>query len=158
MNKEEYLKKLTRLMRKLPEEDREEILSDYEEHFRIGIEKGRTEEEISNALGNPEIIVKQINAEYMVKKAEDKQSAGSMFEAILAAAGLGLFNLIFVAIPALIAVAFILTSFAVGAAMILGGILITISYMFRPLIPLINLNLHLDGILGIFGGILIGVS
>lgn len=31
MNKEEYLKKLTKLIYKLPKEDRQDILSDYEE-------------------------------------------------------------------------------------------------------------------------------
>lgn len=158
MNKDDYLKELTRLLRKLPKEERDDVVSDYHEHFIIGIEKGRSEEEIAKALGNPKTVAKQINAEYMVRKAEDKQSAGSMFEAILAAAGLGIFNLIFVAVPTLIVVALILTAFAVGGAMIIGGILITISYMFQPLIPLINLNLPLGGILGIFGGIFIGVS
>lgn len=158
MNKDDYLKELTRLLRKLPKEERDDVVSDYHEHFIIGIEKGRSEEEIAKALGNPKTVAKQINAEYMVRKAEDKQSAGSMFEAILAAAGLGIFNLIFVAVPTLIVVALILTAFAVGGAMIMGGILITISYMFQPLIPLINLNLPLGGILGIFGGIFIGVS
>ncbi len=160
MNKDEYLKELTRLMRNLPEEEREDILSDYQEHFIIGVEKGRSEEEIAKALGNPKTVAKQINAEYMVRRAEDKQSAGSMFEAILAAAGLGIFNLIFVAIPALILVAVIITLFAVGGAMIVGGILITISYMFQPVFPhVIDFHLNLgQGILGIFEGVLAGIG
>ena len=158
MNQDDYLKELTRLLRKLPKGERDDVVSDYHEHFIIGIEKGRSEEEIAKALGNPKTVAKQINAEYMVRKAEDKQSAGSIFEAILAAAGLGIFNLIFVAVPALIVVALILTLFAVGGVMIFGGILITLSYMFQPLIPF-HLNLPPNqGILGIFEGILIGVG
>jgi Predicted membrane protein len=51
MNKKEYLEELSRLLRKLPKEDREDIISDYGEHFAIGLEKGRSEEEISRALG-----------------------------------------------------------------------------------------------------------
>ncbi len=38
MNKDEYLKELRKLLRKLPKEDREDIISDYEEHFTIGME------------------------------------------------------------------------------------------------------------------------
>ncbi|HOI70769.1 MAG TPA: DUF1700 domain-containing protein [Methanobacterium sp.] len=34
------MKELTRLLRKLPKEEREDILSDYQEHFIIGMEKG----------------------------------------------------------------------------------------------------------------------
>jgi uncharacterized membrane protein len=157
MNKDDYLKEIAKLLWKLPKRERDDVISDYHEHFIIGIEKGRSEEEIAKALGNPKNVAKQINAEYMVKKAEDKQSAGSMFEAILAAAGLGIFNLIFVAVPALIVFALVLTSFAVGLVMIFGGILITISYMFQSFIPIINLDLPLGGILGILAGILIGV-
>lgn len=151
MNKDDYLKKLTKLLRKLPKKEREDILSDYQEHFLIGMEKGRSEEEIAKALRNPKTVAKQMNAEYMVKKAEDNKSAGSMFEAVLAAAGLGIFNLIFVAVPALIAVAVILTLFAVGGAMILGGIIVTISSMFQPLFTHNLFNLPFgEELLGIF--------
>ncbi|MBI4813817.1 MAG: DUF1700 domain-containing protein [Methanobacterium sp.] len=93
MNKNEYLEALSKLLRKLPKEDREDIISDYEEHFAIGLEKGRTEEEISKALGNPKNVAKQIKADNMVKIAQDKPSIGSIIGAILATMGLGLFNL-----------------------------------------------------------------
>lgn len=160
MNRDEYLKELTRLLFKLPKEEKEDILSDYREHFTIGIEKGRNEEEIAEALGDPKTVAKQINAEYMVRRAENKQSARSIFEAALAAAGLGIFNLIFVAVPALLIVAGILTLLAVGGTMIIGGILITLSYMFQPIFqfPSIGFSLPVgEGLLGIFEGILLGV-
>ncbi len=130
MNKDEYIEKLSKLLKKLPKEEREDILWDYEEHFMIGLEKGRSEEEISKALGNPKTLAKQIKTEYMVKKAEDKQSASSMFEAILSAAGLGIFNLIFVAVPALILIAILLTFFVLSGAMVFGGIYITLALVY----------------------------
>jgi uncharacterized membrane protein len=52
MNKMEFLKKLEAKLKGLPVNDIKEILSDYEEHFRIGLEKGKTEEEISVELGD----------------------------------------------------------------------------------------------------------
>ena len=37
MNKDEYIEKLAKLLRKLPKEERQDIISDYEEHFIIGM-------------------------------------------------------------------------------------------------------------------------
>lgn len=135
MNRQEYLEKLSKLLRKLPKEDREDIISDYEEHFAIGLGKGRTEEEISKALGNPKNVAKQITADHKVKIAENKPSVGGMIEAILAAMGLGLFNLIFVAVPVLIVAAIILTLFVAGFAMILAGIYWVLSPLLHLIIP-----------------------
>lgn len=159
MNKDEYIEKLSKLLKKLPKEEREDILWDYEEHFMIGLEKGRSEEEISKALGNPKTLAKQIKTEYMVKIAEDKQSASSMFEAILSAAGLGIFNLVFVAVPALILIALLITFFVLAGVMVFGGIYITLAAIIQPLIPLHNFNIMMgDGLLNIFGGILVGIG
>jgi len=51
MNKKEFLGRLSELIHDLPKEEREDIIFDYEEHFRIGIEKGREEGEIAVSLG-----------------------------------------------------------------------------------------------------------
>jgi uncharacterized membrane protein len=159
MNKQEYLGELNKLLSKLPKEDKEDIISDYEEHFVIGVEKGRTEEEISKALGNPKTIAKQIKAEYMVKKAENEHSAGSMIEAVLAAAGLGFFNLVFVAVPAIVLVAIILTLFVLGGVMVFGGILMTLSNVLQAFLPQYNFNLQTGGgILSSLGGTLGGIG
>ncbi len=157
MNKEEYLNKLTKLVKKLPREDREDIISDYEEHFRIGMENGRSEEDISKALGNPEIVAKQIKAEYMIKKAEDKPSIGTILEAVMAVTALGLFNLVFVAIPALGIGTIILSLVVIGFVVIFMGILTMLSPLLQPIFPqYIHLPVH-AGIVGnlimIVGGI-----
>lgn len=158
MNKREYLEKLSKLLRKLPKEDRNDIISDYEEHFAIGLEKGRTEEEISKALGNPKNVAKQIKADHIIKKAEDKPSVGGMIEAILAAMGLGLFNLIFVTVPVLIVAAIILTLFVAGFAMILAGIYWVLSPLLHLILPqialpqLVGSNESFWNILVILGG------
>ena len=139
MNKKEYLEELRRLLRKLPKEDREDIISDYEEHFAIGLEKGRTEEEISQALGNPKNVAKQLKADHVIKKAEVKPSVGGMIEAILAAMGLGLFNLIFVAVPVLLVTAVILTLLVAGFVMIFAGIYWVLSPLLHFIIPQLDL-------------------
>lgn len=153
MNKDEYLEKLTELVKDMPEEDREDILSDYEEHFIIGLEKGRTEEEISRALGDPETVAKQIKVEQKIKKAEDKPSVGSIYEAALAAAGLGFFNLVFIAGPALLLAAIIAGLFLTGLAVIFSGILATMSPVLQLIFP--QQNLHLPSSSGFLGNLVI---
>ncbi|MGB9978757.1 HAAS signaling domain-containing protein [Methanobacterium sp.] len=155
MNKEEYLKKLARLVKKLPEEDREDLMLDYEEHFRIGVENGRTEEEISEALGDPENVAKQIKADYMVKKAEDKPSPGSIIEAVVAVAGLGLFNLMFVAGPSLGLAVIMLILVAVGFAVIFIGILTMLSPLLQIFFPQ-YIHLPVEG--GIWGTLIMVVG
>jgi uncharacterized membrane protein len=64
MDKKEFLD-LTKYYlktRDVPEEEIKEILEDFEEHFQIDFEEGRTEEEICESLGNPKEIsnLKQI--------------------------------------------------------------------------------------------------
>lgn len=134
MNKEEYLKKLSKQIKKMSVDEKRDLLQDYEEHFRIGMEKGRTEEEISKALGDPKNVAKQIKADYMVKKAEDKPSPTSIIEALAAVAGLGLFN-IFVAVPSLLLAVVIISLVLAGSAVIVIGILITLSPLLHLFLP-----------------------
>ncbi|UTB32642.1 MAG: DUF1700 domain-containing protein [Methanobacterium sp. ERen5] len=134
MNKEEYLKKLSKQIKKMSVDEKRDLLLDYEEHFRIGMEKGRTEEEISKALGNPKNVAKQIKADYMVKKAEDKPSPTSIIEALTAVAGLGLFN-IFIAVPSLLLAVVIISLVLAGSAVIVIGIFITLSPLLHVFLP-----------------------
>ena len=54
MNKIEFLSRLNRALEHLPQQEREDILNDYDEHFRISAEMGKTEEETAEGLGSPE--------------------------------------------------------------------------------------------------------
>ena len=53
MNRKEFIDKLKLYLQGMPESEIQDILSDYEEHFNIGISKGKSEEEIANELGEP---------------------------------------------------------------------------------------------------------
>lgn len=154
MNKEEYLKKLSKQIKKVSVDEKKELLSDYEEHFRIGVENGRTEEEISKALGDPKNVAKQIKADYMVKKAEDKPSPTSIIEALAAVAGLGLFN-IFVAVPSLLLAVVIISLVVAGSAVVVIGILIMLSPLLHVFLPNL-IYLPVNG--GIFGTLILVVG
>jgi len=56
MQKNEYLRKLDLSLSGISESERKDILADYVEHFEMGVLDGRTEEEISESLGDPRSI------------------------------------------------------------------------------------------------------
>lgn len=50
MNKAEFIGNLRHELKGIPENEIDDILYDYEEHFQIGLSKGKTEEEIAMEL------------------------------------------------------------------------------------------------------------
>jgi uncharacterized membrane protein len=132
MNKREFLDALSKQLNKVPEHDRREMLYDFEEHFELALESGKTEGEVAESLGNPKVIAKDLLVEYMVSQAESDKSVKSMFHAILATISLSFFNIIFLLGPivAIIgvyialsatAVAFTLSPLAFIASMLFYG-------------------------------------
>lgn len=97
--KKQFLNELEGLLQGIPEADRQDILRDYEEHFQIGLENGKSEEEITADLGSPRTIAKEVSAEYHITTAKENQTAGNMFRAVIAILSLGFFNLVFVLGP-----------------------------------------------------------
>ncbi len=92
MTKEQFLKQLQAGLKKLPQEERKDIIHDYEEHFFIGKEDGKTEEEIAKSLGSPQQITKELIASYHLEKVEKNRTTGNILRAVWAVIGLGFFN------------------------------------------------------------------
>jgi uncharacterized membrane protein len=121
-NEQEYIRILKRRLEgTLPDEDLNELLSDYSEHFRIGTSKGRTEEELWRSLGSPDDVAREIRAMHLVKKAETVRSCGNIFHAVIATLGLGLFNLVFVLAPFLLLLLMLLVVFIFGVMFAIFG-------------------------------------
>ena len=118
MNKKEFLEKLDKALIGIPKDEKKEVMRDYEDHFSIGSEKGRTEEEIAKSLGDPASLVKTIKAEYSITRAKKEPGIKNIFRATIAVAGLGLFNLIFVLIPLIIAVELLFAAYIVAVVFI----------------------------------------
>lgn len=135
MNRNEFINTLDRYLSGLPADEKQDILYDYHEHFNIGLEQGKTEDQISEALGDPKTIGRQFKAGHAVKRAEENKSAGNIFRAIFAALGLGFFNLIFI-LWIFIAAAGIIAGLAAAAlGTTIGGIAILIVSIFQPVLP-----------------------
>lgn len=59
MTRNEFLTELDRYLVTLDQGERADIISDYEEHFRVGLENGKTEAEIAASLGSPYDVASQ---------------------------------------------------------------------------------------------------
>jgi len=124
LNEQEFIRVLkSRLEGTLSAEELEDIVSDYAEHFRMGKESGRTDEELVKSLGSPEDIARELKAMHLVKKAENVKSAGNIFHAVLATLGLGLFNLVFVLAPFLLIIVMLMVIVIVGVLFTIFGFL-----------------------------------
>jgi len=132
MNKKEFLGRLSELIKDIPEEEKKDILFDYEEHFRIGLEKGRKEEEIAASLGDPKIIAKQSRASCILREAEKITSASNIMRAIFAAVGLGFFNLVIVLGPAMGLIGILVSLFASAFAITISGVAVLFGTLIGP--------------------------
>ena len=56
MNKKEYISALRAQLRRLPSDDVEDIVKEFETHFEIGLSEGKNESEIAAKLGSPEEV------------------------------------------------------------------------------------------------------
>jgi len=63
MKKKEFLEELDKILTEKKCPDKEDIIKDFEEHFVIGQEEGKSEEEIAKLLGNPSDIAEQFKEE-----------------------------------------------------------------------------------------------
>lgn len=124
MNRDDYLRQLRHNLYGLSEAEINDIILDYEEHFQIGLSKGKSEEEISSELGNPKDIAKNyINQSSQVFREEAKtvihnDGARRLLLIVL----LGLFNLIIVIGPYIGAIGILLGIFGLGVGLFFAGI------------------------------------
>ena len=139
MNKSEFMNVLESQLEGIPATDKTEILYDYDEHFRMGIEQGKTEEQVSEALGNPKTIGKQFKATVAVEQAQTSASTGNMLRAVVAVISLGFFNLVFVIGPFMGIVGVLIGIFAAACGLIIAGVAVLISVFAFPIIgPYLN--------------------
>ncbi|MGE5508335.1 MAG: HAAS signaling domain-containing protein [Chitinophagales bacterium] len=122
MIKAEFLTELDRALSGLKYEERRDILADYEEHFRMGLADGKTEAEISAALGQPKAIARAYRADYLVEQAAADKSAGNILRAIFAVISLSFFNLVVVLGPFLGLVGVLLGLWAAGIGVTVAGV------------------------------------
>ncbi len=134
MNRQDFIAQLRAFLGGMREEEKKDIIADYEEHFRMGMEAGKTEEEISRALGNPRILGKSFAIDAMLEEGKTDRKALSVLRAVFAFLSLGFLNLIIVLGPFIAVVAVIISFWASAAAVALSGIAVIFSAALGPMI------------------------
>ncbi|MCX7747479.1 MAG: DUF1700 domain-containing protein [Clostridia bacterium] len=132
MNRTEYIESLRRLLSGLSDEDRNDIIYDYEEHFRMGVEDGKSEEEIAKSLGDPRNVARQYKVDYAVRRAEDNRSITNISSAVWASIGLGFLNVVFVLGPFIGLAATVFAIFVSAVAVTAAGAATLLAVIFQP--------------------------
>jgi uncharacterized membrane protein len=131
MTKDKFLKELNHELAVLTKDERVDILNDYKEHFELGLEAGKTEEEVAQSLGAPAQIARELLAGYHVNQKSEKNTGENILRTVLMVLMLGFFNLVFVIwIP------------IAGAALIFSGWLMAVVLMASPLLVIGNAIVH----------------
>lgn len=127
MTRSEFLGSLRAGLSGLPAQEVDDILTDYESHFADGLAAGRSENEISAALGDPWRLARELRVEAGFKRWENQRSAGNFFGIVMALLGLAAVDFMLL-LPALGVLAGFLVGFAgVALAFCIGGIVLIAS-------------------------------
>lgn len=135
MDKKDFINKLSSYLRGIPEEERKDVINDFEEHFKEGMAAGRAEEDIADSLGDPRALAKQFKASILVSQAAKTTSPVNITRAVFATLGLGFFNLIFILGPFITIAAVLVALFACAIAFTASGITVFFATIFGPLFP-----------------------
>jgi uncharacterized membrane protein len=134
MTEKQFNSILKKNLKGLEEEDKNEILSDYSEHFRLGKESGKSEEDISESLGDPAQIGKSSRVELLVDQADRESAAGNVFKAVMASFSLGFFNIVFVLGPYLGLAGVMIGLWAAAVSVMISGAVTSLAVIFWPII------------------------
>ncbi len=156
MTRVDFLARLKAGLAGMPIGAQAEILNDYERHFDDGKAAGRTEAEVSAALGDPDRLARELRAEQGLKRWEDQRNPSSAAAAIFALVGLGALDII-ILLPLLTAVVSALAGLFVGAIGVFiagGGVLAIGPFTDPPGGPFAAVLLGL----GMMGGAVFGAA
>ena len=135
MNKEQFMSQLRRSLSGIPEQEKKEILYDYEEHFRSGLENGQGEEEIARSLGNPRVLGRSYRIESLLDKDRGGNRASNIIRAVFASLSLGFFNII-ITVPLFAGLFSGLAGLWAGAvSLAVSGIAVIVGVILQPLFP-----------------------
>lgn len=139
MNREEYLGTLKSSLYNLPTSEVEDILWDYEEHFDIGISKGKSEEDISQELGSPRDIARNYKTLYKPNLNIENYNTSSNNDStrkLLIGIALIFFNLIIVLGPYLAILGIVFSAYLSSASFIFAGITLLFGSPFMLFTPI----------------------
>ncbi|OEH92668.1 HAAS signaling domain-containing protein [Bacillus solimangrovi] len=129
MNKHEFFLNLEHLLAPIPEYDRKEIIYDYEEHFEVGMENGKSENELIAELGSPQMIARDLLSDYRIERAEKDKSVKNLSRAIFETISLSLLNIVFVLGPVIGLIGVFVSLCATSIILTLSPVLMIVSIL-----------------------------
>ncbi|MCS4486081.1 DUF1700 domain-containing protein [Staphylococcus americanisciuri] len=120
MTKKDYLNTLYYHLKYIPEQEKQDIVAEYDNHFIEGLRDGKTESEIIETLGDPKIIAKELVADSAVNQAEETKSFRNLLAAIFAVVALSFLNIMLVLGPVFIVLG-ILFGLAISSIVMIGA-------------------------------------
>ncbi len=123
MNRQAFMVRLREGLRGLPPQAVADIVADYEAHFTDGAAAGRSEDEVAQALGDPDRLARELRAESTLTRWRDERSPSAAASAIFAVLGLGAIDLL-ILLPVLMTIGATIFGLiiAVVAVFFAGGI------------------------------------
>ncbi|MEW8966005.1 DUF1700 domain-containing protein, partial [Staphylococcus arlettae] len=92
MDKITFLNELEQELERLPRQERDKIMFEYESYFFDLEKNGKNEYQIMGELESPKVIGKEIKAKNAISYAEYKTNAKTIIRAIIASLGMGIFS------------------------------------------------------------------
>ena len=135
LKREPFMAQLRRSLGRMAEEEKREILADYEEHFRAGLAEGRSEEEIARALGSPLTIGRLFRIESLADENRKGWGAADTTRAVFASLSLGFFNVLFVLGPFAALVGVLVGLWAAAGSIGLAGLGAVAAGLVGPFLP-----------------------
>ena len=156
----EFLALLEKSLRRMRAEQKEDILSDYREHFEAGRLAGKTDDAIAAALGDPTLLGRMFTADRAVEGAQRANGVKSVLRMLGAIARYQLLGGLMMACLYLLALCVLIPLFAtafgliaVGAAAVLNGVIVAIkrNMLYALLGAFLALLFVSGGLLGLNG-------
>jgi uncharacterized membrane protein len=146
----DYLDRLEKSLRRMSAQERKEIVQDYREHFEIGLEAGKSIEQIITSLGDPSELAKMYTAIGATNRAHETKSIKDTLHMLGAIARFKIGGGLLIASLYFAALCTMLVSFAACVALMAGG-LAAVGYA----VYMFTLGYIAYGFLGIFAGLVL---
>ena len=117
----DFLNRLSRSLKHMSPQAKQEILEDYREHFEIGLAEGKTEEQIVQSLGDPVQLAKMYSALNASRQAHQSKSFSDVLRMIGAVLSYKVGGGIFIGILYLICFMALFGMFGAAVGLVLAG-------------------------------------